>query len=189
MIREDGVGVEVELSAEVIEQISRIAADAAVRAVKSEEDQAYKRRRKEIHHKTYQALSAYRKMKKVVAQKKYSDDEEREIRWRFMQDLMGDSVHGRVPDRIIQDEDKRIQENLYAIYRIETALKLYEEEVISHENLEQGRRFSVLKMKFIDEDEKSITEIAETAGISEKSAYRDINKAVDEISIYIYGTP
>ena len=178
-------GVEVQLSPEVITQIAVIASEMAIKAVRKEEQEAFNRRKRQLHKKLSRALNSYRTMKKVIAQKKYSKIEEMQLRWRFMEDLMGDSIHGREPDSIIEEENRRMQENEYAIFRIDNALKLYEEDVAVMRNDEKTRRLEVLKMRYIYADVLPIEEIAQRAEISEKTVYRDIGVATDMLAIYM----
>ena len=178
--------VEVELSYDVIAQISGIAAEAAINAVRSEEEAAYKRRKKRLHNKVYKSLSSYRTMKKLLAQGRYEPREQAEIRWKFMEDLMSNNF--RVdPDRIATEEEKRIQVNTYAVYRIENGLKLFEEDISINDSEDMKRTYRLLRSKFIDGKPKMIGEMAEAEKISERQAYRDINAAVDLLAIYIYG--
>ena len=91
-------------------------------------------------------------------------------------------------ERVIQDEEKKRQEDLYAMYRIENALKLYKEEVDLSANEEEKRRYRVLNSMYISsEGPKTVQEIAKQENISEKSVYRDIGLAVKIVSIYLYG--
>lgn len=178
--------VEVELSFEVIEQISHIASQAAIRAVRSEEESAYKRRKKRIHKKVYNSLSSYRTMKKLLAKGKYEPIEQAEMRWKFMEDLMSNNF--RIdPDRVITEEEKRIQENTYAVYRIENALAMFESECKAMKNEERFRRYRILREKFIDGEPKTVAEMANAENIAERTVYKDINIAVDIMAIYIYG--
>ena len=91
------------------------------------------------------------------------------------------------PDRIATEEEKRIQVNTYAVYRIENGLKLFEEDISINDSEDMKRKYRLLRAKFIDGKPKMIGEMAEAEKISERQAYRDINAAVDLLAIYIYG--
>ena len=180
-------GMEVEISPDVYEAISEIAARVAVDVVRKEDEKKDDKLQKERYKDIKRALKAYRTMKQIVSMQHFTEAEESKIRWEFMMDLMGDSVHGKTPDRVIQEEDKRIQENLYAIYRIDNALDLYEKDVNSRENFEEKRRFCLLRDYYIDGEEKTLEDLAKTANISEKTAYRDIGIAINNVAFYMYG--
>ena len=76
---------------------------------------------------------------------------------------------------------------MYAIYRIESAVRLYCEECKISKSEEEKRRYRAMAALYIDEEPKSVQEIARIENVSEKTVYRDIGIAVKIMSIYLYG--
>lgn len=179
-----------KISREIIDEIVNVASKTAIGVYKKEHEKAVKQEMSNRFKKTKEQLKAYRKIKKKIEQdKSFSEQQKSEYRWQFVEDLMGSEkeIFSR-SERVIQDEEKKRQEDLYAMYRIENALKLYKEEVDLTANEEEKRRYRVLNSMYISsKGPYTVQEIAKQENISEKSVYRDIGLAVKIVSIYLYG--
>ena len=185
----DTTNVTYELTQEEINRIAAIASKEAVKVYREEQKKAEKKRAKEEDKvlRTKKLLSGYRRCKKKLQDEvKFTEEEEIELRWKFIEDLMGNTSISK-SERIIEDEEKKRQEELYSIQRIENALRLYEEECNKTPNEERKRRYRILKAVYIDELEKSTQEIAELENVSEKTVYRDIGIACKIMSVYLLG--
>lgn len=176
---------EVEIRPEVIEQISAIAANEAANVFNSLVADRNKEEQKKRHDAAYRVLKLYRRAKLIVStQEKFSDEARAAIRWRFLQDLMGDSFH-TAPERVIKQEEDRLETNQYCIDTIENAMSLYMSEVDKIDDEERKRAFRVMKRKFIDDEELTMAKIAEIEGITERTAYRDMHEGVEIMAIYM----
>lgn len=178
---------EVEMSPDVIEQISVVAAAEAARVFDSLTIKEQERKAKDRHNRAQRILSVYRRARRIVGEsEEFTEDEKIEIRMKFLQDLMGDSIRYPIPDKVVQKENDRIETNRYCVYDIDRALKHYAEELEGLDvNDERVRAYRVMSARFIDEPEKTIDEIAENEGITVRTAYRDISKAVEVMAFYM----
>lgn len=177
------------LTQEEINQIAAIASKEAVKVYREEQKKAEKKRAREEDKvlRTKKLLSSYRRSKKRLQEEvKFTEEEEIEYRWKFIEDLMGRPRVSK-SDRIIEDQEKKRQEELYCIRRIENALRLYKEECDKSSNEEGKRRFRILNAVYIDEVEKTTQELAEIESVSEKTVYRDIGIACNIMSVYLLG--
>lgn len=62
-------------------------------------------------------------------------------------------------------------------------------EAICHEalNPDEGRRWDALYLRFIAEERMSVEDIAEQLNIDKRTFYRDINKAMEDMAVLLFG--
>ena len=179
------------LTQEQINEIAAIAGKEAVHIFRTEQVKAEKKRAKEEDKvkKTKKMLSSYRRIKETLSDEaEFTEEEQIELRWKFIQDLMG-NVRETVSksERTIQDEEKRRQEDRYCIYRIEKATKMYREECEKSGSDEAKRRYRELSMMYLEEKQYSVKEISEIENISDKTVYKDLGIACGIVAVYLLG--
>lgn len=179
------------LTQEQINQIAAIAGKEAVHTFRSEQVKAEKRRGKEENKvkKTKKMLSSYRRIKATLSDEaEFTEEEQIELRWKFIQDLMG-SVKETISksERAIQNGEKRRQEDLYCIYCIEKATEMYREECERSGSEEAKRRYRELSMMYLDEKAYSVQEISEVEKVSDKTVYKDLGIACGIVAVYLLG--
>lgn len=179
------------LTQEQINQIAAIAGKEAVHTFRSEQVKVEKRREREENKvkKTKKMLSSYRRIKATLSyEAEFTEEEQIELRWKFIQDLMG-SVKETISksERAIQDGEKRRQEDLYCIYRIEKATEMYREECERSGSEEAKRRYRELSMMYLDEKTYSVQEISEVEKVSDKTVYKDLGIACEIVTVYLLG--
>ena len=180
------------LTQEQINQIAAVAGEEAVKRFRAEQVKSDKKRAREENKvkKTKKMLSSYRRIKATLSDEAEFTEEERiELRWKFIQDLMG-SVRETVSrsERTIKDEEKRRQEDLYCIYRIEKATEMYREECEKSGSEEAKRRYRELSMMYLEEKQYSVQEISEVENVSDKTVYKDLGIACGIVAVYLLGT-
>ena len=169
------------LTQEQINQIAAVAGKEAVQTFRAEQVKAEKKRAREENKvkKTKKMLSSYRRLKATLSDEaEFTEEEKAELRWKFVQDLMG-SARETVSksERVIQDGEKRRQEDLYCIYRIEKAIEMYREECERSGSKEAKRRYRELSMMYLEDREYSVQEISTVENVSEKTVYKDLGIA------------
>ena len=173
------------LTQEQINQIAAVAGEEAVKRFRAEQVKSDKKRAREENKvkKTKKMLSSYRRIKA-----EFTEEEQIELRWKFIQDLMG-SVRETVSrsERTIKDEEKRRQEDLYCIYRIEKATEMYREECEKSGSEEAKRRYRELSMMYLEEKQYSVQEISEVENVSDKTVYKDLGIACGIVAVYLLG--
>ena len=134
-------------------------------------------------------LSSYRRIKATLSDEaEFTEEEKVELRWKFIQDLMGSTRETvRKSERVIQNVEKRRQEDLYCIYRIEKAAEMYQEECERSGSEEARRRYRELSMMYLEEKEYSVQEISTVENVSEKTVYKDIGIACGIVAVYLLG--
>ena len=120
------------LTQDQINQIAAVAGKEAVKTFRTEQVKADRKRANEENkvRKTKKMLSSYRRIKATLSEDaEFTEEEQIELRWKFIEDLMG-SVKETVSksERTVKDAEKRRQEDLYCVYRIEKATDLYKQE-------------------------------------------------------------
>lgn len=179
------------LTQEQINQIAAVAGEEAVKRFRAEQVKSDKKRAREENKvkKTKKMLSSYRRIKATLSDEaEFTEEEQIELRWKFIQDLMG-SVRETVSrsERTIKDEEKRRQEDLYCIYRIEKATEMYREECEKSGSEEAKRRYRELSMMYLEEKRYSVQEISEVENVSDKTVYKDLGIACGIVAVYLLG--
>ena len=178
------------ISQEDLSQLVSIASKEALRVFRKEQEKECKRRAKEEDkvRRTKKMLSSYRRMKAALSEEaEFTEDEKIQLRWKFIEDLMGtDSDMGK-SELVVIDNEKKRQENLYCISCIENAVKLYGEECEKSSSEEGKRRFRELYSMYISEKPSTVQEIADLEGVSEKTVYKDLGIAASIIAVYLLG--
>lgn len=86
-------------------------------------------------------LADYRRLK--IAQNEdiqISDEEGLEMRWRYLEDLMGTPDHDIITEHTMYTREKKLQYNHYKIQQIEAAMDMYRRECENAGNEEAKRR-------------------------------------------------
>lgn len=179
------------LTQEQINQIAAVAGEEAIKRFRAEQVKSDKKRAREENKvkKTKKMLSSYRRIKATLSDEaEFTEEEQIELRWKFIQDLMG-SVRETVSrsERTIKDEEKRRQEDLYCIYRIEKATEMYREECEKSGSEEAKRRYRELSMMYLEEKQYSVQEISEVENVSDKTVYKDLGIACGIVAVYLLG--
>lgn len=179
------------LTQEQINQIAAVAGKEAVQTFRAEQVKAEKKKTREENKvkKTKKMLSSYRRIKATLSDEaEFTEEEKIELRWKFIQDLMGNTKEVvSKSERVIQDGEKRRQEDLYCIYRIEKAAEMYREECERSGSEEAKRRYRELSMMYLEDRVYSVQEISTVENVSEKTVYKDLGIACGIISVYLFG--
>lgn len=179
------------LTQEQINQIAAVAGKEAVQTFRAEQVKAEKKRAREENKvkKTKKMLSSYRRIKATLSDEaEFTEEEQIELRWKFIQDLMGSAREAvSKSERVIQDGEKRRQEDLYCIYRIEKATDMYREECERSGSEEAKRRYRELSMMYLEDREYSVQEISQVEKVSDKTVYKDLGIARGIVAVYLLG--
>lgn len=178
------------LTQEQINEIASIAGKEAVQIFQTEQEKARKKQAKEENkvRKTKKMLSSYRRIKATLSEEMdFTKEEQIELRWKFIQDFMGTVRETNKSERVIRDLEKKRQEDLYCIYRIEKAIEMYRKECENSGNEEAKRRYRELSMMYLEDREYTIEEISDAEKVSDKAVYKDLNIACGIIAIYLFG--
>jgi hypothetical protein len=179
------------LTQEQINQIAAISGREAVKMYRAEEKKAEKKRTKDENkvRKTKKMLSSYRRVKATLSEEaEFTEEEKVELRWKFIEDLMGNAKNVvSKAERTIEDTEKRRQEDLYCVHRIEKATDMYREECEKSGSEEAKRRYRELRMMYLDEKPFSVQEIAEVEKVSDKTVYKDLGIACGIVAVYLLG--
>ncbi len=177
------------LTQEQINRIAAIAGKEAVRAFRAEQVKEEKKRAREEDKvkKTKKLLKSYRRIKATLSDEaNFTEEEKIELRWKFIQDLMGNTMEVvSKSDRLIQDGEKRRQEDLYCVYRIEKATDMYREECENSGSEEAKRRYREFSMMYLEERESSVQEISTVENVSKKTVYKDLGIACGIVAVYL----
>lgn len=179
------------LTQEQINQIAAISGKEAVKMFRAEQVKSDRKRAKEEDKvkKTKRMLSSYRRIKATLSEEaEFTEEEQIELRWKFIQDLMGNAkdIVGKA-ERTINDTEKRRQEDMYCVYRIEKATGMYREECERSGSEEAERRYRELSMMYLEEKPYTVQEISTVENVSDKTVYKDIGIACGIVAVYLLG--
>lgn len=179
------------LTQEQINQIAAVAGKEAVQTFRAEQVKEEKKRAREENKvkKTKKMLKSYRRIKATLSDEaEFTEEEQIDLRWKFIQDLMGKARETvSRSERVIKDEEKRRQEDSYCIYRIEKATEMYREECEKSGSEEAKRRYREFSMMYLEEKEYTVQEISTVENVSEKTVYKDIGIACGIVAVYLLG--
>lgn len=185
-----GDNIKYLLSQEELNRIASIASKEAVKVFREEQKKSDKKQAREENKvkKTKKMLNSYRRIKTILSDEtEFTEEEQIELRWKFIQDLMGTTRQINKSDRIIQDREKRRQEDLYCIYRIEKATDMYKEECEKSGSEEAKRRYRELHMMYLEDKEYTVQEISQVEKVSDKTVYKDLGIACGILAVYLFG--
>lgn len=177
------------LSKDDIAKLVAMAGREGVKAYKHEQAKQEKKiaRENDKVKKTKKMLTSYRRMKATLTEEiEFTESEKIELRWKFVEDLIGNTVINK-SELVVADKEKKRQENIYCIQCIENAVRLYREECEKSSSDEAKRRYREMYSMYIDENETSVQAIAERENVSDKTVYKDLGIACGIMSIYLLG--
>ena len=179
------------ITQEQIDNITTTASKVAVDAYKRERAKEDKKKEREENKvkKTKKLLGSYRRIKATLSDgEKFSAEEQIEIRWKFIEDLMGNSkeIAGK-SERTIKDTERKREEDLYCVFKIEKAVEMYREECEKIGSEEAKRRYRELNMMYLSDTHYTVQEISEIENISDKTVYKDLGIACSIVAIYLWG--
>lgn len=177
------------LTEDDLKKVAILASNEAVNAYRQEQKKTESKRLNEKVMVTKKKLASYRRVKASLNEtEEFTEDEKIELRWQFIEDLMGSAfeVMARSEDTIRSLENKR-KRDFFEIQSIDKAMNLYRKEAERSASEEFKRRYREVMAKYIDEDEKTVAEIAEMECITEKTVYKDLGIACKIVATYLLG--
>ncbi len=177
-----------ERDLETISEISaRIGAEKALEAFVGQEEKSKDEYVKRKIKRTKNMLDAYHKVKRQVKDDDgFTKEEQAAMYFQFLKDLMESPEKNETnTERIINDEYRHRQENVYVLESIDRALECYRKDAEELGTAEDQRRVRVIECAFID-SRMSKTEIAEKENVSEKTVDRDMNSALKEMAFRLH---
>lgn len=181
------------LTQDDLNRFAAMCAREGAKAYKVEQEKERKKKAKQEDkvRQTKKMLSSYRRLKAKLQDddtEEFTEEEKIELRWKFLEDLMGSAKDVVTKtERTVIDTEKKLQEDRYCLHRIETAIKLYEEECNKTSSEEAKRRYREVYAMYIDDVALTVQEIAEIENVSEKTVYKDIGIACSIIAVYLLG--
>lgn len=168
--------------------VAEQAAEAAAKKTVEELDKAS--REKEKRHSPVswckEMLREYRRMK--ISQKEeiaLTAAEGIEMRWRYLEDLMGGPDRAQITEEAAYTREKKLQYRQYKIQQVEAAMAMYKRECETAGKSEAMRRYRAVDMLHIQEKGKTVQEIAALEGVSDKAIYKDLGTAYKALAVYM----
>lgn len=130
----------------------------------------------------------YRRTKEKLANEaKLTKEEERELRYECIKDLMG-NIDQQITrsERLIQKNEEKRRKDLFELQRLEKAIELFKKECDESASKEDKRRCRELCALYIDDNKKSVSQIAEEEMVSDKTVYKDIGIACKILAVYYF---
>ena len=179
------------LTKEEIEELVKTCAQIGANAYKEQEAEAQRRiaKNNDPARRMKKKLLGYRRAKKSLKEEQqFTPLDQREYRYAFIEDLMGDPTKNcdRTERMLMVEEEKRRQA-YFEICQIDRALDLYKQECQESGNQEDIRRYRTLVRFYISDKASTVTEISELENVSEKTVYRDLRIACEILCQYAVG--
>lgn len=182
---------ECELSQEVLELITNVAAQKAAEAfaeqsVRLAKELAISYQEEEERHFYYDeetAIRAYRDLKLALEQEaNFSYEEKAEIRWSFMKDCM--EMVGKEPGSLAEKYERSIKFKQALVCKVDMGLSCMDIATARSQKSEDRRKYRVLKALYIDSPGLSIEEIAKNESVLVQTVYTDLRDAIRVMMFY-----
>lgn len=175
------------------DQINSIAAIASKEGARVYQDEAKKaeRRMAKLTDKveiTKQRLRDYRAVKEKLANETYTKEELVELRFKYLEDLMGSvKVDKTRTEAKIEAELRLHVRNADAVEKLDHAYEMYQSECEKWGTDDEKRRCREIYMLYMDETVYKVDDIAEIENVSTQTVYRDIGIASKRMATYLLG--
>lgn len=139
-------------------------------------------------------LKSYRQLRikyeEYVDSIEFSYDEQIELKYMFLEDLMGkqnmQSEITKVEKKLI-DEEKNRRKNVFDLIRINEAADMYQTECERSDREDDKLKWLVLYYCYFDDQKRSMEEIADICTISKRTAFNYLNLATKSFAFYLFG--
>lgn len=163
----------------------KLAVTEAIKTFKKENSKESIRKReiKALRNK----LASYRTHVKTMQEDiDFTEAEKFEYRLQFLEDLMDvRSMNSERTEEILVAREEKRRMIGYELATIDLAVKKMYEEVEKSDDSERARWFNVMVMFYINDEHKTMDEVAEALNISRATAWRDLDKACGALLEYI----
>lgn len=189
----------IALTEDKAEELIQRAAMAGIGAFRKEQAKAIQSREKVRDNKVKSLLENYKRFKQSLEDydEPMSIDEKTEIRYAFIQDLMGDGSHlmTRTEEKLSAREEAR-KRTAYEVRTIEEGLSRYYQEVCSSPKEEDMRRYNIMTLFYFGSDVDTdipanvrwtVEQIAEEVNLSPQAVYKDLSYARKALGAYLFG--
>lgn len=176
------------LTKQELEYFAEYCRESTIKAYKREQEKTARKNAActDKVKRTKQILSAYRRLKVTLDEEvRFTEEEEIELRWKFIEDLMGSDDFCK-PEKIVNDFEKKRQEDLYSIRQVEKAARLFKREC-ERAGAESERRYRELEAMYLSEEPHTVAQIAEMENIAEKTVYKDLGICYIAMSQFMLG--
>lgn len=152
---------------------------------KEEEEKASKKTHKAIHAKMLKILTKYKDLKMVVENDNTPPtlEEVEQYRDDYLRGLMEDREDNI--QRVLDEDQARRVRNYVQLRDIDNAIDMYCASCNRSSSDEKKRQCRSLKMRFLDDQEWTIPQIAEKEGVVERTTQRDLHMAVDSVAYFL----
>lgn len=170
---------------EMNRESARIGSETGVAAAQKEHERLQRKDEKALKKAVYGILSKYRRIKRNLQEDLYMEPEELRY-WEMvvLKKTMSSTERSPAPESVVEDNIRRMKENYAQYTRITRAIERTREECEKSKSEEKRRRFRVLSMRFLEDDEYTIEEIALKENVGKDTIYRDTWLAVDIVTDY-----
>ena len=172
----------------IIRETAKLAALESARAVLKEQAQKAAGRADRRLHNTKLLLKNYRMFKKHCTGAVYTDEtgdhdgKEEETALELLDMML--QRNNAITVESIRNSCRRTK---IMVRHIDSMLALYETYCEQSKNEAHKRGYRIIKAMYIDDEAKSIEQLAALEGVSTRQAYRDHDAAVEKISALMFG--
>lgn len=103
-----------------------------------------------------------------------------------LEELMQDYIHGHM-EQDAKEKLRRAKNTERQIAEIDMALSVYKRMCETSSNQDEIRKYRVIEMLYLNEEQKTFDEIAEECGIVTRTVARDRDEAVEKITCILFG--
>lgn len=174
------------LSEEQIKAVAEIAAAAAIQEYKAEAEREKQERKDKRLYNTRLLLERYRGMIKYSEKAIYDAiqlDEDMELQ--TLLEMMG--AKGDITTLSVESIQTRVAQTRVILSHVNKMLDFYQYRCTSSGKSEVLRKWQTIDHLFISDDEKTVEELAEEFNVDDRTVYRYIKSAIQDLSALFFG--
>ena len=177
-----------ELTATQLQKMLNAAADQAIdRLLQLQEKQKKDIQNRTTEHRIIKRkMESYRAHKRMIAESRtFSQEEAADLRFEFLQDLMGITGNENRTEELLLANDARIRRLEYEVFIIDKAVELFRQDVEQTTKEVKRDWLYCLEEYYMSPEERRYEDIAEELMIDDSTARKYVNKALYELLKYI----
>lgn len=172
-----------QLSTAELEAIVQVASEAAIEKYKNERGKEHERRRRQVLNNTKVLLKNYRRFKEMAENSVYDRNTTMNATLTELLEIMHGIDHR--DDYEVVSIKNRVARTSLMLEHIDAMLEAYHRNC--SRSIEGQRRYRVVKAMFLDDEQMTTGELAEIEHVTERTIFRDISIAYDELSVLFFG--
>lgn len=165
--------------------IAEVAAEKAINTYQQEHKAAEKEREKRVLNSAKTLMQNYRRFKAMTYKAVYDYERVTDDTLKEVMELMNGNFRSKEFE-ILSIKEKSIRTKMI-LDHVDTMLEVYKKQCDLATDPEESRRYRVIEGLYLDEEPKTVLELAEEENVTERTIFRDRDVAFKRLAILFFG--